>query len=288
VGAVDPVSVVDAQEHLRDVERWRAGRLAALTGPSGWLTVVGLTWLREGPNTVGADPASDVPLPASAPGRVGAIELSDGRARFVPEPGVRVQHRHRTVRDALELIDDAGGPPTRLTVGSVAFYLISREDGLGVRVKDAEAPARAAFEGIRHYPVDARWRLEARFEPYEPPRTVKVPTVLDSFETYDVPGAVAFDVDGETYRLDAFLEHGETDLFIVFGDLTNRDQTFGGGRFLYAPPADAAGRVILDFNRAYNPPCVFTPHATCALPLPQNRLPVRIEAGELRYGSKGM
>ena len=282
------MGIVDAREHLEDVERWRAHRLARLTGPEGWLTVVGLTWLHEGSNIVGSDPSSDVILPASAPGRVGTIELAGDLAMFVPEPGVRVRHRHRTVTEGIELVDDADGPPTRLAVGPVAFFLIRREEGLGVRVKDADAPARAAFSGIAHYPVDLRWRFEARFEPYDPPRTVEVPTVLDSFERYDVPGALAFDVDGSTYRLDAFLERGSTDLFVVFGDLTNRDETFGGGRFVYTPPPGAEGVVPLDFNRAYNPPCVFTPHATCALPLPQNRLPVRIEAGEMRYGTKSV
>jgi uncharacterized protein (DUF1684 family) len=279
------VGRVDAKEHADDVERWRAGRLARLTGPDGWLSVVGLVWLREGANTVGADPSCDVALPTSAPSRVGVIELAADRACFVPAPGVRVRHRHRTVADRIELVDDQAGPPTRLSVGPVAFFVIRRAEGLGVRIKDADAAARVAFTGIPHYPVDLRWRFDAQFEPYDPPGVVNVPTVLDSFETYAVPGALAFDVGGVTYRLDAFLEHGSTDLFLVFGDVTNRDQTFGGGRFLYTRPADDRGVVALDFNRAYNPPCVFTEHATCPVPLPQNRLPVRIEAGEMRYGA---
>jgi uncharacterized protein (DUF1684 family) len=279
------VGLMDSKEHVDDVERWRADRLARLIGPDGWLSVVGLAWLREGPNTVGADPSCDVVLPVSAPGRVGVIDMMDGHARFTPAPGARVRRRHRMVTDRIELADDQDGPPTRLSVGPVAFYVIRREEGLGVRIKDADASARAAFAGIPHYPVDVRWRFDARFEPYDPPGVVLVPTVLDSFETYAVPGALVFDVDGATYRLDAFLEHGSTDLFIVFGDLTNRGETFGGGRYLYTKPADERGVVALDFNRAYNPPCVFTAHATCPIPPPQNRLPVRIEAGEMRYGA---
>jgi uncharacterized protein len=276
---------MDPQTHLEEVEAWRSGRLARLIGPDGWLTVVGLAWLREGSNTVGSDADCEVVLPPTAPARVGVIDLAGDRATFEPEPGTRVRHRHRTVTERIELVDDHDGPPTRLFVGSVSFFVIRREGLLGVRMKDSNAPARAAFGGIQHYPVSLRWRFEARFEPYDPPGSVAVPTVLDSVETYGVPGALAFDVDGTTYRLDAFLEPGSTDLFIVFGDLTNRDETFGGGRYLYTKPADDHGIVVLDFNRAYNPPCVFTAHATCPLPLPNNRLPIRIEAGEMRYAS---
>ena len=143
--------------------------------------------------------------------------------------------------------------------------------------------ARQAFRGIESYPVDARWRLEGRFEPYDPPKRMVVPDALDRGQQEVIPGAVAFDVGGATYRIDVFDEEGTEDLFLVFGDLTNRNETFGGGRYLYTPPPGADGRVVVDFNRAYNPPCVFTPFATCSLPPPQNRLPIRIEAGEKRY-----
>jgi uncharacterized protein (DUF1684 family) len=169
-----------------------------------------------------------------------------------------------------------------LQIGSVRFHVLWREGRLALRVKDSNSPARQAFTEIERFPVDLRWRLEARFEPYEPERSVPVPTVLGYDEVYRVPGALAFDVDGGTHRLEAFLEQGSTDLFIVFGDRTNGTETYGGGRFVYTPPP-RDGAVVLDFNRAYNPPCVFTPHATCALPLPENRLSIRVEAGERRY-----
>jgi uncharacterized protein (DUF1684 family) len=271
---------MNAAEHLNDVEAWRAGRLAALTGPGGWLTVVGFTWLHEGANTVGSGPESDVVI-RGVPGKLGVIEVRDGSAtgRFDPDAGVTKSGKDVT---SVPLRDDREGHPTVLQVGSVRFHVLWREGRLALRVKDTNSPARAAFTGIEHYPVDIRWRLEARFEPYDPPRLVPVPTVLGHDETYRLPGALAFEVDGATQRLDAFLEDRGTDLFIVFGDLTNRDETYGGGRFLYVrPPED--GVVVLDFNRAYNPPCAFTPHATCALPVPQNRLPIRVDAGEQRY-----
>jgi uncharacterized protein len=271
--------------HAEQVERWRAARIARLTGPEGWLTVIGLHWLREGANSVGADPRSSVLLPSQGgPNRVGTIEVHGDSATFVPEPDSPVVHAAGPITEPLALRDDVDGTPTVLELGSMRVHVIRRyEDRLAVRVRDLESPARRGFHGIEHYPVEGRWRFEARFEPYEPPRVSRPPTVLDMEESYRTPGALAFDHEGSTYRLDAFLEPGETDLFIVFADLTNGAETYGGGRYLYAKPADGRGIVELDFNRAYNPPCVFTDHATCALPLPQNRLPFRVEAGEKRY-----
>jgi uncharacterized protein (DUF1684 family) len=270
--------------HVAEVERWRAGRLAALTGPSGWLTVVGLHWLDEGVHSIGSGDGSDLRLaPDRAPADLGAIEVDADRVTFLPLDA-SVTLEGRPVTEPLELTDDGEGSPTILEVGSLRMYVIRRmEDRRALRVRDLESPARRTFHGIEHFPVDARWRFEATFEPYEPPRISRVPTVLDSEEVYPTPGALAFDHEGETYRLDAFLEHGETDLFVIFADGTTGRDTYGGGRYLYTKPADDRGIVALDFNRAYNPPCVFTAHATCALPLPQNRLPFRVEAGEKRY-----
>jgi uncharacterized protein (DUF1684 family) len=217
------------------------------------------------------------------PAHAGSIRLEAGSAvaTFAAETGVTHEGRGVT---RLNLRDDADGDPTVLRLSSLAFYVIRRGDRLGVRVKDPESPARKAFAGIDYFPIDPAWRFHARFEAYDPPRTFRVQTVLGTEEAYEVPGALAFEHHGEVHRLVAFLEPGETDLFLVFGDLTNRSETYGGGRYLYAPPPGGDGTVVLDFNKAYNPPCVFTPFATCALPLPQNRLPIRIEAGEKLYG----
>ena len=145
--------------------------------------------------------------------------------------------------------------------------------------------AHRSFAGIDHYPVDERWRIRARFEPVAEPREVVVPAVAGPGERYDVPGSAVFEVDGleGTHRLTAFLEEPDGDLFFVFADATSGTETYGGGRFLYTPRPDGAGFVDLDFNRAYNPPCVFTPHATCPVPLPENRLRLRVASGELMY-----
>jgi uncharacterized protein len=275
---------MDERAHLEEVERWRAGRLASLTRPNGWLSLVGLTWLHEGTNTIGGDPNNDVVVPGrTIPARIGEVEVADGRiiGRFLPEAGVTVPGG----RPAGEVDLDRGSPgrTVALAIGSVSFHLIRREGMLGIRIRDNDSETRRAFHGIEHFPVDAAWRFEAMFEPYDPGRTESVLTVLGHHETYRVPGAVAWTLDGATHRLDTFLEDDADDLFIVFGDATNGTETYGGGRFLYAPQPDDRGTVILDFNRAYNPPCVFTPYATCALPLPQNRLPFPVRAGEQRY-----
>jgi uncharacterized protein len=269
--------------HREEVERWRADRLARLQGPDGWLSIIGLWWLEEGANTVGADVRNRVILPAGkCPPHIGRIEVEAGRATAFLDPAAGVTCAGAPVT-ILELQDDAAGDPTVLRMGPLGFFVIRRDGRLAVRVRDAESSARRDFSGIEHYPVDARWRFEARFSAYVPPRSVPVPTVLGMEETYEMPGAIAFEVDGTPYRLDVFLEASDSDLFVVFGDLSNRDETFGGGRYVYAKPPGRDGIVVVDFNRAYNPPCVFTPHATCPLPLPQNRLPLRIEAGEKRY-----
>ena len=267
----------------REVLAWRARRVARLTGPEGWLALVGLSWLEDGENSVGSDPSCRVVLPpGKAPPRVGTLRMRGSRATFEAARGSGVTHGGQDV-SILDLQDDHEGQPTVLELGSLRFNLIRRVGRLAVRVRDIDNPARAAFRGIAYYPIHPRWRLEARFDPYEPPRTSEVPTVVGALETYDTPGALAFDVGTESHRLDAFLEPDETDLFVVFGDLTNGAETYGGGRYLYTAPPDERGMVVLDFNKAYNPPCVFTAHATCALPLPQNKLPIRVEAGEKRY-----
>jgi uncharacterized protein (DUF1684 family) len=272
--------------HLQEVERWRAARLGRLTAPDGWLSLAGLWWLHPGSNLVGTDPSNDVVLP-SGPPVVGTIEVVEGRATWTTHLGSFDPPRWRDepAVGPLELRSDASDDPTTLSLGAISFLVIERERELGVRVRDRDRPARVGFHGIEHYPVDPRWRVEARFDAYDPPRSAAVPTVLGTTESYVVPGAVVLDLDEVPFRLEALLERPDDDLFLVFGDATSGQETFGGGRYLYTKPPDARGVVIVDFNLAYNPPCVFTRYATCPLPLPQNRLPLRIEAGEKRYGS---
>lgn len=269
---------------LADLEAWKKWRAGRLQQPDSWLTLVGLAWLGEGDNAVGADPAAAVRLPAGkAPARVGTIRLAAGRARFAAEPGVPVTHDGAPVTAALDLADDgAKDGPTVLRHGSLSFYLIQRSGRLGVRIKDSEADALRHFRGLDYYPADPKWRVDARFEPAPAGSHLEVPDTIGGLQSIDQPGWVVFALADGEHRLVALDDTGDGRLFLVFGDRTNGRETYGGGRFLYTEPP-VTGRVTIDFNRAYNPPCVFTPWATCPLPPPGNRLSLAVEAGEKKY-----
>jgi uncharacterized protein len=272
-----------ASGYRGEVEQWRARRLERLRAEGGWLSLVGLFWLEPGKNAVGSDPGNRVVLPTGkAAAFLGTLDRNGERVTFHAVPGAGVSAAGTPVT-SLALASDAEGDPTVLAVGSLSFYVIRRGERVGVRVKDSQSEARLAFRGIANFPIDPKWRVEARWEPYDPPRSIAVPNVLGTVDEEKCPGALVFEREGKTYRLDPVLERGETDLFVIFGDRTNGEETYGAGRFLYAP-APVDGRTVLDFNEAYNPPCVFTPYATCPLPPPQNKLPLRVEAGEKKYG----
>jgi hypothetical protein len=273
-----------------EVAAWKQARFERLRRPDGWLTLVGLGWLKAGDNSIGSDPKSAVALPAGkAPARLGTLRLveSGGKSTvtFVAEQGVAVTHRGAPV-STLELVSDADAKadeePTVLEHGSLSFFAIRRGDRLGIRVKDSEAATLKAFHGLDYYPLDRKWRIAARFEAAAQPKPIPIPNALGFDEPILSPGHVVFTLDGVEHRLLALDDTGDGRLFLVFGDKTNGKETYGGGRFLYTDPPQG-GRVELDFNRSYNPPCVFTPYATCPLPPRENRLPFRIEAGEKSF-----
>jgi len=261
---------------------WHEGRLQRLQSDDGWLTLVGLGWLKEGQNPAGSDGKAAVVFPEGAPARVGTFTRSGVRVSFQPAPGVAVTRGGKPFAGGAVTTDEEGhAEPDVFQVGRLRFQVIVRGDRVGVRIKDPEARARKQFKGIPTYPPSARWRLTARWEPSNPPAEIAVPNVLGQVERSPSPGTAVFTVDGKEYRLTPVLEEGSPDLFFVFADETNRTETYGAGRFLYAEPAKD-GTVILDFNRAYNPPCAFSAFATCPLPPKQNRLALRVDAGEKR------
>jgi uncharacterized protein (DUF1684 family) len=270
-------------DYRAEIEAWRAARLARLTAEDGWPSVVGLFWLEEGTNTFGSARDNAIVLPPSAPSHMGSILLRNGRARLELLPGIDLKADGEKVSGSRVLSSDASKSATSLRYGTLLFYLIERGGKLAVRVKDSQSQARREFHGLEYFPIDPTWRLEARFEPYDPPKSISVPNVLGHDESEKSPGALVFERNGQTFRLDPVLERGETDYFVIFGDTTNGKETYGAGRFLYvAPPV--GGKTVIDFNKAYNPPCVFTDYATCPLPPAQNRLKVRVDAGEKEYG----
>ena len=273
---------VDPVAYQKDIDSWRAGRMKSVAGPDGWTTLVGLYWFKEGANRFGSGTDNDLVLASPrVPAEVGVFTLAGGKVSFTAAKGADVQSGGKPVTSA-KLGTDADPDTTVLTHGSLTFYTIQRGPRYGLRVKDSEADARVHFKGFDYYPVDQKWRFEARFAPYRPMKKIPIINILGMEEDMDSPGALVFDVGGQEYRLDTVLEDGETDYFVMFADQTNGKRTYGAGRFLYVkPPVD--GSTVLDFNKAYSPPCAFSHYATCPLPPSQNRLPFAVEAGELKY-----
>jgi uncharacterized protein (DUF1684 family) len=269
-----------------EIEAAWAEREARLVADDGWLTLTGLFWLEPGPNTVGSSPESAVRLPdGAAPSEVGVLDLrADGRVTLVPSPngGLTINGEPAIERP---LASDAAGSPDLLRAGRVLFYLLARGDRTGVRVKDPEAAARREFAGIQHFPVDPAFRVTATFEPYPEPREVAIPTVIGTPSMMLAPGMLRFEIRGETVSIEPYVsEPSDRELFIVFRDATSGDTTYGAGRFLDAERIKGSDEVILDFNLATNPPCAFSPFATCPLPTPENSLRIPIEAGEKYSG----
>ncbi len=263
-----------AADYSSEENKFRAEREKSLVTENGWTTVVGLSWLKEGDNRAGSDPKAEVPLPASVPAQLGVFTLHSGKVHFQPAAGIRLP--------ATDLAPDTSGKSQVLVLGTVKLTLIQRGDKFGVRVKDSQAPTRTKFTHLSWYPLDAAWRITANYVPYEKPHVLNFDTVISGLQEQDnAPGYVSFPREGKEYRLDP-AEDGS----IVFRDQTAGKETYGAGRFLdIALPKNlkAPGTVVLDFNEAYNPPCVFTAYATCPLPPPQNRLSLSVRAGELMY-----
>jgi uncharacterized protein (DUF1684 family) len=285
--AVEPgtLSAAELAQERQEVASWKTERLASLTGETGWPTLVGLFWLKPGENTFGSASTSSLHLDNhSLAGEAGTFVLEGKKVRFVARPGAGVTHDGQAVT-TIELAADTTGDPTLLKSGSLTFYLIERVGNLGIRVRDSESPLRKNFGALEYFPLADDWVMNARFEPYVPHKKVPIVNILGMREDMDAPGALVFAHGGKEYRLDALLEEPDaTELFIMLADETSGDETYGAGRFMYVPlPKD--GVVRLNFNRAYNPPCAFNTFATCPLPPPQNRLAVRVEAGELTYAS---
>lgn len=274
----------DAAAYKTDIEKWQNTRATNLKKEDSWLTLVGLYWLKEGENKFGSNAANSVALPKDkAPDVAGSFWLEKGQVRLAALPSANITVDGKSVTE-LDLKDDNNDSgPTILKMGSLIINIVKRSDRIGVRVKDSQAEPRLQFKGLDYFPTDPKWRIEARLEPYQPAKMIPITNVLGMTSDETSPGALAFDVGGKTYRVDPILEKGETDYFIMIADETTGRETYGAGRYLYVSPPDALGKVVIDFNKAYNPPCAFTPYATCPLPPRQNHLPLRIEAGEKKY-----
>jgi uncharacterized protein (DUF1684 family) len=262
---------------------WRSWRLQRLTSETGWVTLIGLHWLEPGDNALGSAPGSKLPLPADkAPAKVAVLKLENGKVTLIPEPASGLTIAGQPVTAPWPLASDADPEPTEVELGSINFHLVARGDRIGLRVRDREAKLRREFPGLDYFAPDPAARVEARFEPHPPGTTVPIANVLGMTDAMNAPGKVSFTLQGQEFTVTALDDTGDGRLFLIVADKTNGYETYGGGRYLYTdPPKD--GKVIVDFNRAYNPPCAFTPWSTCPLPPKENKLPIRIEAGEKKF-----
>lgn len=265
---------------------WREQREQELRGPDGWLAVAGLFMLEPGPNTAGSDPANAIVLPdGAAPRRAATFIYDNGTVTVEAHAGGLTLNGepllgHRPLREASR---SPQRPADRVGIGRLVLHLHRSGDRLALRLRDPESPIRTGFRGLRWFDIDPRWRVTGRFLPYDEPRPVVIQNILGDLEHYTSPGEVEFAIAGRTLRL-VPLTSGQR-LWFIFSDVTAGTETYPI-RFLYAD-APQDGRVVLDFNRAYNPPCAYNPYTTCPLPPPSNRLPVAVTAGERIYDLEG-
>ncbi|MFI4968633.1 MAG: DUF1684 domain-containing protein [Lysobacterales bacterium] len=268
-------------DYTRQIENWRAQRVERLKAPNGWLSLIGLHWLKDGRNTVGSAKDNDVVL-AKGPAHLGAIALDAGKATIALDAKAGATIDGKSAGSA-ELLDDSHEKPTTVAFGTASFYLIDRNGRKALRVKDSAAATRTHFAGIDNYPIDPSWRIEAKWQPFNPAHSLDIPTVLGTVDKMPVPGKAVFTRGGKTYELLPVLEEADAkELWFIIADRTSGKETYGAARFLYADmPRD--GKLVIDFNKAYNPPCAFTPYATCPLAPPENRLDLAVTAGEKKY-----
>ena len=271
----------------QQVLMWRQTRVNNLTKADGWLTLIGLHWLDAPRSTVGNGKANAINLGAG-PARLGEILLSPERVLTLKiATTAKVQVDGKPAQGEIRLLSDAGGASaTQVVFGTVSFSVISRGERLGLRVKDSTAATRTAFKGLDYFDYDPKWRIEGKFERYSSPRTIDVVSIIGTVEPTPNPGRAVFSHQGRSYSLELLEGSDAQHFFTVFGDRTNGKESYGMARFL-AGSLDSGGQtVVLDFNTAYNPPCAFTPYATCPMPPEGNRLDVAVRAGERKYSEE--
>lgn len=268
-------------DYVKEIEAWRTARVTRLMRPDGWLTLIGLHFLKAGENTVGTSKDNTVVL-AKGPEHLGTLTLGeDGRVKAVFNPGldVKVDGEEQLAAD---LKDDSHSKSTVVEVGTVTILVIDRDGKKALRVKDSESERRTGFLGLDYFPIDPSWRIEADWVAFDKPREVPIRNILGTESPAMILGKAVFKRDGHTMELLPIQEEPDGVLFFVISDLTSGEQTYGAARFLYAAqPVD--GKVLLDFNKAQNPPCAFTPFATCPLPPKENQIPLAVTAGEKNY-----
>ncbi len=269
--------------YVAEIDAWHARRVESLKGPNGWLNLAGLFWLKDGINSFGTDAYSNVVFPSSLGLKdAGYLLLAKGVVTLSLLPGVAVKVNEKVATGMTVVFHPDSTRQPVMEYGSLKWFIIKRDNKYGVRVRDLNHPNLASFEGVDRFPVDISWKVVAQWEE-TPGRTLPITNVLGQTTQQVAPGRLTFRLQGEEFRLDALDEGDPHELFIIFGDATNTIETYGAGRYLYVPRPDSAEQVVMDFNRAQNPPCAFTEFATCPLPPLQNVMSIRVVAGEKDY-----
>ncbi len=265
------------------IQKWQQNRIEQLKSKKGWLNLAGLYWLKDGDNSFGSDPANDIVFPdGKAAHFIGSFVLNNGEVNISINKGIQVAHNGEPILKMRMRIDQED-KPTILTHETLSWFIIKRDGKLAVRLRDFESPQLKQFKGIETYSIDPTWKVEAILKPDEVRKKIPISTVLGTTRNQTSPGTLVFKIQGKTYTLDAVAEETDKKLFVIFADKTTGVETYGGGRFLFVDKPAKDGKTIIDFNQAHNPPCAFSAFATCPLPPRQNRLPIKITAGEKLY-----
>lgn len=273
-------SLTNTSTHEQEIHAWRQERLNELMAPDSWLGLAGLYWLEQGANTFGSNADNRIVLPANVPGQLGAFYLAGDTVLMQLTPGNRATVEGLAV-DSYPL--SGHETPPVVEFGPLSWTLIDRGDQFGIRLWDRDRPELQDTVHIDYYPIDSSWRLAAEWIPDSSGHTITYRNVVGMVMELETEGRLRFEKEGRRYEISA-LDGGEEELFLIFADATTGETTYGGGRYLYIPRPDQEGRTVLDFNKAYNPPCVYTKFATCLLPPAENRLELAITAGELADG----
>jgi len=264
--------------YTKEIEQWRAERLASLTKTDGWTTLIGLYWLKEGSQTFGSAEDNDIIFPENAAQHFGTITRTGDSLSVQFEENIEVQV-NGAIKKSSQIKSDADTEMTKMTWNSLLWYAIKRGDRYGIRLKDSLSEMRTALTAIPHYPVDEKWKIEADFIPANQGDVIKIENILGQISENPLEGILSFTYQNKIYSLSA-TDGGPEHYFVIIADETTGEDTYGGGRYMYVNRAGENGKTYLDFNKAYNPPCVFSPFATCPLPPEDNILPFAVLAGE--------
>lgn len=266
--------------YLEQMQQWRQARHERLSDPDGWMTLVGMEWLEEGENSVGSAESNSARIPGG-PAFWGTLYLTGDEIRFVPAPNSGIAVDGESRKEAV-LVPDNKGTPTVVRSGDLSFYVIFRES-YALRIKDRKAPNLLAYEKMPAYDIQPDWRIEGRFERAEEGAVIEIANVLGQVSETPLYGTFHFERDGAPHSLLALGADDSSDLWFIFADKTSGRETYGAGRFLYSDGMPQDGKLVVDFNKAYNPPCAYNDYSTCSLPPQQNRLRLAVRAGEMKY-----